>query len=225
MLTIRDHRVDDYAELADMDETDVGVLTEDDRDCLNELAEYLVAAGQSDRFALWLLHKHFVPEPGEVFVERAIPSPPQTHTTPMDRAAFSPTGLHATAVRFDAEVPSGVGLVGMEFAGPADFGPTAPLGPDDEALLTGLAQRLQRHGKIDRFGVRLIRNPLGLSDDQDLMETCDKTRRVLHCTVIGHADVPSDDTIETTWRVKTVSGESGPAATVFCGSVHCYHSK
>jgi hypothetical protein len=224
MLTIRDHRAGDYAELADMDATDVGVLTEDDRDCLDDLAEYLVAADGWQRFQLWLLHKHFVPEPGEVFVERAITSPPQTHTTPIDRVAFSPTGLQATAVRFDTEVTSGVGLVGMEFAGPADFGPTSPIGPDDEAVLAGLAERLQSRGKMDRFGVRLIRNPLGLSDNQDLLETCDKTRRALHCTVIDSADVPSENTVETTWRVKAVSGENGPTATVWCGSVHCYHS-
>jgi hypothetical protein len=224
MLTIRDHRVNDYAELLDMDATDVGVLTEDDTNCLDELADYLAATDASQRFALWLLHKHFLPEPGEVFVERAITSPPQVHTSPIDRAAFSPTGLQATAVRFDTELTSSVGLVGMEFAELADFGPTAPIGPNDEAVLAGLAQRLQSRGKIDRFGVRLIRNPLGLSDNQDLLETCDKTRRALQCAVIDHADVPTDDTVSTTWRVKEVSGENGRTATTWCTAVHCHHS-
>jgi hypothetical protein len=224
MLTIRDHRVDDYAELADMDATQVGVLTQDDLDCLNELGQYLVSTDGWQRFALWLLHKHFVPEPGEVFVERAITSPPQTHTTPMERAAFSPTELQATAVRFDTEVGSGVGLIGMEFAGPADFGPTSPIGPGDEAVLAGLAEQLRSRGKIDRFGVRLIRNQLGLSEDQELMETCDKPRRALHCAVIDTADRPAENSVETTWRIKPVAVESGPTATTFCGSVHCYHS-
>jgi hypothetical protein len=223
MLTIRDHGVDDYAELADMDATDVGVLTEDDRDCLTELGQYLVDEGGWQRFALWLLHKHFVPEPGEVFVERAITSPPQTHTTLIDRAAFSSTGLHATAVRFD-DTAAGVGLVGMEFAGPADFGPISPLGPDDEAVLAGLADRLRARGKIDRFGVRLIRNQLGISDDQELMETCDKPRRSLHCALIDTADRPAENSVETTWRIKPVAVENGPSATTWCGGVHCYHS-
>ena len=123
MLTIRDHDVQDYAGLADMDTTDVNVLSEDDRACLDELGQYLVATDAWQRFAIWLLHKHFEPAPGEVFVERAITSPPQTHTTPIERAAFSPTGLRATSMRFDTEVASGVGLVGMEFAGPADSRP------------------------------------------------------------------------------------------------------
>ncbi|QUR68260.1 hypothetical protein [Mycobacterium spongiae] len=223
MLTIRDHGVDDYAELADMDASKVGVLTRDDKDCINELGDYLVNTHTWQRFAVWLLHRHFVPEPGEVFVERAIGRPPQTHTTLIDRAAFSPSGLRATAVRFDAEVSAGVGLVGMEFAGPADFGPAAPIGPDDEAVLAGLAQRLRAHDKIERFGVRLIRNQLGISEDQELMETCDKSRRALHCAVIDTADRPSGNAVETTWRVTPAPGD-GPAASTWCSSVHCYHS-
>ena len=224
MLTIRDHRVDDYAELDDMDTTDVGVLTEDDRDCINELGQFLVDSDGWDRFAVWLLHKHFVPEPGEVFVERAIPTPPQTHTTLIDRAAFSETGLQPTAVRFDTEVTSGVGLVCMEFAGPADFGPITPIGPEDEAVLAGFAERLRARGKIDRFGVRLIRNQLGISDEQELMETCNKPRRALHCAVIETADRPAENSVETTWRIKPVAVGSGPTATTWCGGVHCYHS-
>jgi hypothetical protein len=224
MLSIREHGVDDYAELGDMNESDVGVLTDDDRNCLDELAEYLAAADASQRFALWLLHKHFLPEPGEVFVERAITSPPQVHTSPIDRAAFSPTGLEAIAVRFDTEVTSGVGLVGMEFAESADFGPTAPIGPGDEAVLAGLAQRLQSHGKIDRFGVRLVRDPLGLADDQVLYETWDRTRRALDCSVVNDADVPTDNSAESTWRVKTAAGENGRSATTWCTAVHCHHS-
>ncbi len=223
MLTIRDHGVDDYAELSDMDASDVGVLTQDDRDCISDLGDYLVSTDAWQRFAVWLLHRHFVPEPGEVFVERAISRPPQTHTTPIDRAAFSPTGLRPTAFRFDPEVSEGVGLVGMEFAGPADFGPAAPISPDDEAVLAGLAQRLRSHGKIDRFGVRLMRNQLGISEDQELMETCDKPRRALHCALIDTADRPSDNAVETTWRVTPAIGD-GPATSQWCSGVHCYHS-
>jgi hypothetical protein len=44
MLQIRDHGVEDYAALFDMDATDVGVMTEDDRACLDELGEYLDVA-------------------------------------------------------------------------------------------------------------------------------------------------------------------------------------
>jgi hypothetical protein len=56
MLQIRDDEVDDYSALHDMDGSDVGVLTEDDRACLDELGEYLVTTESWQRFAVWLLH-------------------------------------------------------------------------------------------------------------------------------------------------------------------------
>ena len=83
MLTIRDHGVEDYAALPDMDGTDVDVLGEDDRACLEELGQYLAATDASQRFGIWLLHKHFQPAAGEVFVERAIRAPRKTETTPI----------------------------------------------------------------------------------------------------------------------------------------------
>ncbi len=212
MLTMRDHEVEDYAGLRHMDATDVGVLGEDDRDCLNELGQYLVSTEAWQRFAIWLLHKHFEPEAGEVFVERSIAWPPQTHTTPIPRAAFSQAGLKATATRFDTEVASRVGLIGMEFAGPADFGPVAPISDADQAVLAGLAARLQSHGKIDRFGVRLIRNQLGLSEHQVLSETCDARRRAMHCDVIERHNIPTHNTVETSWQWKPALVKNGHTA-------------
>jgi len=38
--------------------------------------------------------------------------------------------------------------------------------------MAGIADRLRAHVKIDRFGVKLIRNPLGLSERDLLLETC-----------------------------------------------------
>ena len=58
MLQMRDHGVEDYTALLDMDATDVGVMTEDDRACLDELGEYLVTTESWQRYAVWLLHKH-----------------------------------------------------------------------------------------------------------------------------------------------------------------------
>ncbi|MBV9515104.1 MAG: hypothetical protein JO280_13860 [Mycobacteriaceae bacterium] len=163
MLTMRDHGVADYADLRDMDATDVGDLGEDDRVCLDEVGQYLVAADAWQRFAIWLLHKHFEPEPGEVFVERTIREPRGTETAPLRRSAFAEQGLSTTAIRFDGSVRSGIGVVGMEFAEPADFGGVSPLSDADEAVLAGIAARLEAHGKIERFGVRLIRDRLGLA--------------------------------------------------------------
>ena len=227
MLRMRDHGVEDYAGLPDMDATDVGVLGADDRACLEELGRYLVDTDAWQRFGIWLLHKHFEPGPGEVFVEQALTASRQTQTTPMARSGVDQ--LNMTAFRFDAPASAsgsasasasaggGVGVIGMEFAGAGDFGDIAPLGDDDEAVLAGLAERLAARGKTGRFGVRLIRNPLGLSERELLHETCDSTTRTLHCDVGERDAVLADDTVvQTAWRWKLVHGENAPIVMQDC---------
>jgi hypothetical protein len=215
VLTIRDHGVDDYAVLPDMDATDVGVLRDDDRYCLDELGRYLARSDAWRRFGAWLLHKHFEPAPGEVFVERTIPVSRETETAPVGRSAFP--ALNTTAIRFDDAVTDGVGVISMEFAQVAEFGDTSPLRDDDEAVLAGIAERLAALGKTHRFGVRLIRNPLGLSQHELLHETCDSARRALHCTV-GERDVLLTDraTVQTAWRWRVVGGKPQPAVMGEC---------
>jgi hypothetical protein len=215
VLTMRDHGVEDYAVLPDMDATDVGILRDDDRACLDELGQYLAECDAWHRFGVWLLHKHFEPAPGEVFVERAIPASRKTETAPVARSAFP--ALSTTAIRFDDSVIGGVGVISMEFAQVADFEHTSPLSDDDEAVLAGIAERLAALGKVDRFGVRLIRNPLGLSEHELLHETCDSAHRTLHCTV-GERDVLLTDrtTVQTAWRWKVVGGKTQPAVMGEC---------
>jgi hypothetical protein len=217
MLKMRDHGVDDYVALRDMDATDVGVLTEDDRACLDELGQYLVDTDAGQRFAVWLLHKHFEPSPGEVFVERAITEPRRTETTLVERSALPPQALTATAIRFDDTVRTGVGVIGMEFAEPADLSGTAPLSSEDETVLAGIAERLQARGKTERFGVKLIRNPLALSEHELLLETCDSTERALYCDVSDRDALPADATIiETTWKYRLVQGQTKPVVMQDC---------
>jgi hypothetical protein len=218
VLTMRDHTVADYTELHDMDATDVGELGEDDRGCLEELGRYLIATDAWPRFAIWLLHKHFEPAPGEIFVERAIAGPRKTETTPIERSAFPEQGLSTTAIRFRDAVSSGVAVIGMEFAEPADFGSTSPLTAADEAVLAGIAVRLEARGKTERFGVRLIRDPLGLSEHEMLLETCDSANRTLHCEVSTRDGVHPFKTVETSWQWKLVPGEAGPTTMQYCAS-------
>lgn len=206
MLTLRDHGVEDYAALRDMDATDVGQLHEDDRACLAELGQYLVTTESWQRFGIWLLHKHFDPDPGEVFVERIVHSPRGTKTSPVQRSAFDAQGLHATAIRFGDR--SGT-AVGMEYAEPDDFGDSAPLGDDDAVVLAGIAERLAAHDKIDRFGVRLIRDPLGLAENELLHETSDSSDRAMNC-VVGDRDevLVAQHAIQTAWKWRVVHGGS-----------------
>jgi hypothetical protein len=209
MLTMRDHDTEDYAALLDMDATDVGVLTDEDRACLAELGQYLVDSGADQRFAVWLLHKHFEPAEGEVFVERALTERRRMETTLIARATRPGPALHPTALRFETVAGAGVGVIGMEFAEPGDLGGAKPVGAADEAVLSGLAERLRAHGKLERFGVKLIRNPLDLLEQELLLETCDVSQRELYCDASARSAIPADGTIiETTWRYRLVQGQT-----------------
>ncbi len=216
MLTIRDHDVEDYVALRDMDATDVGMLSEDDRACLDELGQYLVSTDAFRRFAIWLLHKHFEPAAGEVFAESLITAPRGTKTTPVKRCFAQ--DLNPTSMRFDLDVGSGVGVIGMEFADPTDFGSTSSVSPDDEAILAGIAQRLRAHRKAERFGVRLIRNPLGLKENEVLLETCDLAHRTLHCSVAESDRVRPGTTVETSWQWEPSLSKTGPKVKQYCAS-------
>ncbi len=216
MLAMRDHDVEDYTDLHDMDGTEVGVLTDDDRACLTELGQYLATTDAWKRFGIWLLHKHFEPSDGEVFVEQLADSPRGTRTAPIERGAFTQSGLNATAIRFDGSIEAGVGAIGMEFAAPTDFGDTAPFGEEDEAVLAGIAERLDASGKLDRFGVRLIRNPLGLTEGQVLHETSDSRDRTLNCTVADREALVDGHIVETTWRWRVIDGQSQPIVMQDC---------
>ncbi|MDT5369121.1 MAG: hypothetical protein QOC62_3552 [Mycobacterium sp.] len=217
MLAVRDHRADDYAALKDMDLTDVGILDDSDRACLREIGEYLTTADAWRRFAIWLLHKHFEPLAGEIFVERAMPRTGTTETTPMQRSDFAFDSLSASAIRFGDDIDTDLYLVGLEFSELSSFGDVAPLSADDKAVLVGIAQRLRSHGKIDRFGVKLIRNPLGLSEGQLLLETCDPATRTQYCEIGSHEALPNDRSIiETTWRWQLTYGTSHPVVMQQC---------
>jgi hypothetical protein len=207
MLSVRDHGVEDYRTLPHMDTTDVGDLNEDDRACLEELGQYLVTTEAWQRFGTWLLHKHFEPSAGEVFVERTVREPRKTETTPIERSVFAQQGLSTTAIRFDDAAADGVAIVGMEFAQRDDLADAAPLGDHDETVLAGIVERLRAHDKVERFGVRLIRNPLALTENEMLHETCDSTTRTMTCTV-GERDAMLADraTIQTAWRWRLVQG-------------------
>ena len=214
MLTMREHDVEDYVALHDMDATDAGTLSEDDRGCLDELGDYLVSTDVFQRFAIWLLHKHFQPAAGEIFVESVTSAPRGTETTLVQ--GRSARDLNVTSMRFDPDVSTGVGLIGLEFADPTDFGSTSPVSPNDAAALAGVAQRLRAHGKSERFGVRLIRNPLGLLENEVLIETCDIAHRTLHCSVGGRAGVRAGTTVETRWHWEPSLSTTGPKVKQYC---------
>jgi hypothetical protein len=82
--------------------------------------------------------------------------------------------------------------------------------------LAGIAERLRAHGKTERFGVRLIRNPLGLGENEVLVETCDIAHRALHCSVAERDRARVGTTVETTWEWKPSLSKTGPKAKRHC---------
>jgi hypothetical protein len=218
MLSMRDHDVDDYVALHNMDGTNtVGVLSEDDWNCLDELGRYLASTDAWNRFAIWLLHKHFEPDAGEVFVERPVAFQAATVTSPVRRAAFSPGELTTIAVRFDNRPSSGVKMVGMEFTRLVNLGRVAPLNDADEVVLAGLADRLQALGKVDRFGARLIHDTLPVSDEQIVVETCDELRRSMNCRVVNRNAFADGPFVGTTWQWEpSTTGLGSVKACLYC---------
>jgi hypothetical protein len=213
---MRDHNVEDYATLRDIDTTDVAVLDEADGACLDQLGQYLVSTDDWRRFAIWLLHKHFEPAEGQVFMESVITAPRGTRTKPVERSGQE---MSTTSMRFDSDVSSGVGIVAMEFSDRADFGPTLWVSPDDEAVLAGISERLRAHGKTERFGVRLIRDPRGLGDNEVLLETCDITHRTLHCSIVERDDDRAAEAFETSWQWTPSPGKTSAKPIQKCASL------
>jgi hypothetical protein len=202
-----------------MNTTDVAELDEADQACLDELGQYLVSTDTWQRFAIWLLHKHFEPAAGEVFVERAVVALRGTETTLVKRRCAQ--GLNMASMRFDPDVRSGVGVIGMEFADPADFGVTPSVNSGDETVVAGIAARLRANGRSERFGVRLIRTPLGLMENEVLVETCDVAHRTLRCTVAERDGVHPTDTVATCWQWKPSLSKTRPRPTRDC-FIKCY---
>jgi hypothetical protein len=233
MLQIHRHGVEDYEQLLHIDAGDLGTLSNDDRECLREVGNFLAATDAWMRFALWLLHKHFEPQTTELLFERVIVDEKRTETSPVCRSSLT-KHISPVAIRFRDTSGPAPQVVGLEYADLHPWEPTARLDDQDEPVLAGIAHRLRAYEKLDRFGVRLIRNPLAMTPAELLLETCDSTTRTMHCHVASRTEVPTDvAAIETTWRWRLVRGTSRPVVMQDCTAccspageehnpTHCY---
>jgi hypothetical protein len=149
-------------------------------------------------------------------MENVITASRGIRTKPVERSGQE---MSTTSMRFDSDVSSGVRVVAMEFSDRADFGPTLWVSPDDEAVLAGISERLRAHGKTERFGVRLIRDPLGLGDNEVLLETCDITHRTLHCSIVERDDDRAAEAFETSWQWTPSPGKTSAKPIQKCASL------
>jgi hypothetical protein len=215
MITLRPHKPQDYAILPDMDATDVGVLTESDHACLDDLGNHLLRAGANDRFGATLLHSHFIPESGETLVEAVDTEAQLLWLRPVRNAA---SDLAAINVRFeDDETQSDdIRLVGLEFVPSENLDGVVPINELDRACLAELRSVLVRHGKTRRFGLRLFHEPLK-STGKILVESFDPSRRWLCCALAKPDEDSLKRAIPTVFRWKRASwDETGLFASQYC---------
>jgi hypothetical protein len=190
MPTLRHHTPEDYERLPHIDARGTGVLSPNDRACLDALGAALVRAGAERRFGATLLHRHFAVAPGEWMVETVDAS--RAYLTL--RPSRAPQGdLVATHFRFDADGS----LVALEYAENGRAQGYAPLGEGDEDVLNAARNVLAGHHKIGRFGLRFLHEPLDVGADEIRLENCDEDARVLTCSGVARDDLAATRSITT----------------------------
>lgn len=218
MITLRQHEPRDYAVLPDMDLTEVGALSDADRLCLDEFGACLVRAGAHERFGATLLHSHFTPDTGEIFIEEADLAAKLLRLRPTREASVD---LAAVNVCFE-ESPMDedeIRLVGLEFASPAILGGVAPINAADGEVLAGLRNILVRHRKAGRFGLRLFHDPLQ-AGDAILVETYNPAKRLLTCTLAPPDDAAVARAVATVFRwTRAVRDDNDLAISQYCEQI------
>lgn len=202
MISLRRHEPEDYARFPHIDVPGVGELTDDDRLCLAELGEYVVGREASDRFGASLLHRHFDLNEAETLVEDVDRTARRLRLQPVIDAR---SDLSAVSLSFNSNETNGedLSIVGLEYASPAALGPVMPIGQDDWGILQGFRDILAKHNKLQRFGLRLLHDPLDCGEDV-LSETCNLSRRQLTCSVVSREDPALERSIQTVFRWKRI---------------------
>jgi hypothetical protein len=195
MIQLRRHNSQDYIALPDIDLTGVGILAADDYSCLAEVARCLIREHANERFGATLLHSHFPVRDDEILVEEAHIDPPLITLRPMSEAR---PDLVATSVCFEG-AGDPLGLIGLEFTSDEVLAGVRPLGEHDLHVLTHLREILDRNRKVERFGVRLLNDPLGLGR-RVLLETCHPVSRVLTCRTTSEDDPAFVEAIPTLFQ-------------------------
>ncbi len=214
-LHIRRHLSSDYQELPDIDASQTGTLTGEDRQCLAAIGTYFGKSQAASRFGISLLHQHFPIHDTEILLQtiscstRSItvaPHPISTENTVPVNMRFAPSSS-----------TDDINLIGLEYVSALALGGCHPVAITDVLHLAAIRRILQDHNRIDRFGVRLRTNHFTVSSDEILLETCNKADRTLFCNVTPRDAKRPFRTIETLWYWLTIS-ESSPHGFQQCTS-------
>jgi hypothetical protein len=212
MIALRRHDPEDYAKLPDIDSANVGSLDDSDQACLDDIGQFLLRSKANLRFGVGLLHSHFTIESDETVVENICTDGETIILRPTKNAV----DVLPTALCFDeSSSDEFVRLVGLEFADTKALAGAIPIGDWDHEVLAKLGDILRRHEKIERFGIRLLHDPIGLSG-RVLLETCDATNRVLSCRAIAEDAADFNRSIPTVFSWQETGTEEGPTINQGC---------
>ncbi|MEW6733872.1 MAG: hypothetical protein AB1489_21275 [Acidobacteriota bacterium] len=81
-----------------------------------------------------------------------------------------------------------------------------PIGSNDEECISELRAVLERHGRLQRFGICLLHTHFNMADDEILMETCDTTTRTLTISPVKKEHLKDEDIIITNWSLEQGNG-------------------
>jgi len=86
-----------------------------------------------------------------------------------------------------------------------DIDDAAEVNASDRACIEEVRAVLERHGKLNRFGITLLHQHFPVYADEILLETCDQESRTLTTKTVKKASVKASQIIETSWRLSDIS--------------------
>jgi hypothetical protein len=91
----------------------------------------------------------------------------------------------------------------IQFADVSDFHDVAPRNADDQACLDEVRAVLEKHGRLDRFGVCLLHKHFDLREGEILKEVCDPEARTLTIRPVSKKSVDRERVIPTAWDLRS----------------------
>lgn len=91
-------------------------------------------------------------------------------------------------------------ILALAYQGLPHIDDVAPFSEADQTCLDEIRAVLDRHGKIDRFGVCLLHKHFPIEDGEILVETCDEEERTLTLRPVNKDCLPAHSVVETVWR-------------------------
>ena len=207
----------DYAALPDIDTFGVEKVDARDRECLNDIGALLIARGVNDRFGISLLHSHFPLGADELMIQAANEDQRKITLLPTRRPSSGSAAHHAINFMFGAALKrDALSLVGSEYVGAKMRLDVCLVSFADESALREIRNSLERHGRLRRFGVGWLHDPLGVRDVEILLETCGKIARTLHCHVAAREGVDIGKFVETAWSWESQASDVAPESMRLC---------